>query len=101
MSDINKHDVQRMDISEFRSFGYLLGLALEVLVDDETGEESLGGIWDYRDDPEGIIFTSKPDSSKAVAVRSEEQRRREEREALMGSMIQPLDWEPVDEDESE
>jgi len=55
-----------MDIKEFREFGFLqeanrlffhpLGLALEIMIDDETGEECLGGIWDYRDDPEGMAF---------------------------------------------
>ncbi len=39
-----------------RLFFHPLGLALEAIVDDETGEEKLGGIWDYRDDPEGIIY---------------------------------------------
>lgn len=58
--------VKRIDIKEFREKGYLqeanrlffhrVGLALEVIVDDETGEERLGGIWDYREDPEGILF---------------------------------------------
>ena len=58
--------VKRIDIAEFRSEGYLqevnrrflhpLGLALEIVIDDDTGESSLGGVWDYRDDPEGIVF---------------------------------------------
>lgn len=39
-----------------------LGLALEVRreTDDETGElkevTGFGGLWDYRDDPEGVLF---------------------------------------------
>jgi len=34
-----------------------LGMALEINVDDETGDPvSIGGIWDYRDDPEGILY---------------------------------------------
>lgn len=36
-----------------------LGLALEVIEDDD-GKVAIGGLWDCRDDPEGIIFT--PDS---------------------------------------
>ena len=54
-----------MDIKEFREKGFLqeanrqffhpLGLALEVEVDND-GNEKLGGIWDYREDPEGMIF---------------------------------------------
>lgn len=62
-------DIKRMDIKEFRESGLLaelnraflhpLGLALEVIVDEETGEEKLGGIWDYRDDPEGMLYDKK------------------------------------------
>ncbi len=58
-------DVKRMDIKEFREMGLLaevnrvffhpLGLALEICVDDD-GTENLGGIWDYRDDPEGVLY---------------------------------------------
>lgn len=61
MSDLVKY----MDIKEFRKKGYLqelnrrflhpLGLAMEVLIDDD-GNETLGGVWDYRDDKEGIIY---------------------------------------------
>lgn len=59
---------KRIDIKEFREKGFLqevnrkffhpLGLALEVIINDGTGEETLGGMWDYRDDPEGIFFGS-------------------------------------------
>jgi len=59
-------DIKRIPIKEFRELGYLqelnrrflhpLGLALEVIKDDETGEEKLGGIWDFRDDDEGIYY---------------------------------------------
>jgi hypothetical protein len=62
-------EIKRMDIKEFREMGLLaelnraflhpLGLALEIIVDDKTGEEKLGGIWDYRDDPEGILYSQK------------------------------------------
>ena len=58
--------IKRMDIKEFREMGLLaelsrvflhpLGLALEIIIDDETGKEKLGGIWDYRDDPEGMLY---------------------------------------------
>lgn len=58
-------DIKRIDIKEFVDFGYLqevnrqffhpLGLALEVVV-NEDGSKRLGGIWDYRDDPEGVFF---------------------------------------------
>jgi len=32
------------------------GLALEIVIDDDTKKITFGPIWDYRDDPEGIIF---------------------------------------------
>jgi hypothetical protein len=58
--------MKRIDIKEFRELGYLqelnrlflhpLGMALEVVLDTETGEESLGGIWDSREDLEGIYY---------------------------------------------
>jgi len=58
-------DVKRIDIKEFREKGFLqeanrhffhpLGLALEIIIEDD-GSEKLGGIWDYRDDPEGMFF---------------------------------------------
>lgn len=38
-----------------RGFLHPLGLALEVEIEvDEDGTERLGGVWDYRKDPEGI-----------------------------------------------
>jgi hypothetical protein len=58
-------EIKRINIKEFRELGLLaelnrtflhpLGMALEVIVDDE-GNEKLGGIWDYRDDPEGVLY---------------------------------------------
>lgn len=56
---------KRIDIKEFRESGYLqelnrrflhpLGMALEVVIDD-SGEEKLGGILDFRGDKEGIYY---------------------------------------------
>ena len=61
--------IKRMDIKEFREMGLLaelnrvflhpLGLALEIIIDDETGKEKLGGIWDFRDDPEGMLYSKE------------------------------------------
>lgn len=54
-----------MDINEFRDFGFLqevnrkffhpLGLALEIII-EEDGSAKMGGVWDYREDPEGMFF---------------------------------------------
>lgn len=59
-------EIKKADVKELRELGLIhelnrlflhpLGLAIEVVIDDETGRESLGGIWDYREDPEGILF---------------------------------------------
>lgn len=58
-------NIKRMDIAEFRDLGFLqeanrqffhpLGLALEV-IQEEGKPDRLGGVWDYRDDKEGIIY---------------------------------------------
>lgn len=61
-------EIKKMDIREFREKGYLqelnrnflhpLGLALEINI-DSGGKEILGGIWDYREDEEGIYYDIK------------------------------------------
>ena len=98
-----------LDIGELKDLGYLqelnrqflhpLGLALEVCrdVDDDTGETgpwTLGGVWDYRDDPEGMRYAdeylrSDEAIAKADHVYSESMGRREGREKL-GYWVQPL-----------
>ena len=90
--------IKRMNIKEFRKVGFLqeanrlffhpLGLALEIIATwpkDVTAEEkkkykipfnhpkakhSLGGVWDYRDDPEGMLFGDDAmiDKKKVAAV---------------------------------
>ena len=69
--------MKRIGIKEFQEEGYLqeanrrffhpLGLALEVIMNDEDGSMVLGGIWDSRDDPEGILFDDY-DHDKAVII---------------------------------
>lgn len=61
------NNIKYMDIAEFRDKGFLqeanrqffhpLGLALEIVL-DKHGKSKLGGIWDYRDDPEGNFFAN-------------------------------------------
>lgn len=68
-------DIKYMNITEFREAGYLqeanrlffhpLGLALEIKIDDD-GYESLGGIWDYRDDDEGMYYDLKNSKEKRI-----------------------------------
>lgn len=103
-------NVKRMDISEFRECGYLqevnrrffhpLGLALEVIIED--GEEKLGGIWDCRNDDEGIFYDIKNSdeirkerfSDNKSFIDGEFIKRLNAREASIGFGI-----EPIEEDE--
>jgi hypothetical protein len=94
--------VKRIDIKEFQEAGFLqevnrqflhpLGLALEVIVNYDTGEVKLGGVWDYRDDPEGMLFADgEIEAKKAANVRVlwvEKERVRIER---YGWVVQPVD----------
>lgn len=97
-------DVKRMDIKEFREKGFLqeanrqffhpLGLALEIVIDDD-GNESLGGVWDYRDDPEGMSYDdelirtdfAKERADKIQELFNEKSKTRTER---YGYTIQPV-----------
>lgn len=96
-------EVKRIDIKEFREKGYLqelnrqflhpLGLALEIIIDGES--EKLGGIWDYRDDPEGIHFVNKTSNGtnfkiKADFVKSVFDTKKVLREKKLGYVIQPV-----------
>jgi hypothetical protein len=93
-----------MNIGEFRKIGYLqelnrqflhpLGLALEINV-GEDGEESLVDIWDYRSDPEGILYDEKfpidPEAfRKARMIKVIGRRRAARRERILGFVVQPI-----------
>ncbi len=92
--------VKKIDINEFREIGYLqevnrrffhpLGLALEISQDEDGGPWRLGGVWDYRDDPEGILFRGTPDlAAKADFIDREWEKREPARVARLGYMVQP------------
>lgn len=96
-------DIKRMSIKEFVEKGFLQeanrlffhphGLALAVFVDDFDGTATLSGIWDYREDPEGMVFedTTDPEwAEKMEQVKQERVRHLEHREALFGHFIQPI-----------
>lgn len=110
---MTKEKFKKMDIREFREKGYLqevnrrffhpLGLALEVFVEeDET--ERLGGIWDFREDPEGIYFDIKNRSKelrklaieKFMFVSEQEDNRRKSRENLLGFFVEPINDLPIE-----
>lgn len=94
-------DIKLIPIAEFRKLGYLqevnrrflhpLGLAIEVEV-EEDGTERLGGVWDYRDDPEGMLFAPDDiDAEKVAYVAHAWEAREPIREGILGYMVQPAD----------
>ena len=94
-------EIKRIDIREFSSLGFLqeanrqffhpLGLALEVNI-GEDGIETLG-VWDYRDDPEGILFGGKalPSKEKAENVKRIYDEKAKERIERYGYIVQPTE----------
>ena len=104
-------EIKKIDIKEFREKGYLqelnrrflhpLGLAMEVIINKESGEESLGGVWDYREDTEGIYyafnekkFTNaerlKTTQQKFDSIESELAKRSEGRIKSLGFLYEPI-----------
>jgi hypothetical protein len=88
-------EIHRIDIAEFRRLGLLQevnrlffhprGLALEVVV-AEDGTEQLGGVWDYRDDPEGMSFGDNMIRfTAALAVQVMFERHKDARRQLFGT----------------
>lgn len=92
-------EIKRIDIREFHEKGFLqeanrqffhpLGLALEIIIDGETGEKTLGGIWDFRDDPEGMFFAGNPDQIKVANVKALHDEKAVVRMERYGYVIQP------------
>ncbi len=86
-----------MDIKDFRENGYLqelnrtflhpMGLALEVIL-EEDGSEYLGGIWDYQDDPEGIYFAEEISQDKINFVKKIQEEKFPIRKEAIGYIIQ-------------
>lgn len=95
-------NVKRIDLTEFRDFGYLhevnrlffhpLGLALEAWAEEDGTIIALGGVWDYRDDPEGMCMGPEIISpEKAERVEQEWRERQGPRFDRLGYMVQPVD----------
>lgn len=95
-----------MSVKEFMELGLLqevnrlllhpMGLALEVTEDLDTGKCHISGVWDYRDDPEGLIFGE--DIAKSEAFKEKYKRvedmflsKRDERVKNLGWHIQPVE----------
>lgn len=99
-------EIKRMDIAEFRQEGYLqevnrlffhpLGLALEVKIGKDG--ESLGGLWDYRDDPEGVIYGEGVlESAKTERIQQLTTERMTARTSALGYWVQPAHHSPNEE----
>ena len=100
-------DIKYINIKEFRQQGYLqelnrqflhpLGLALEVKI-DENGNETLGGIWDYRDDPEGIAYDLKNSIKERIEtfrrkfnnIEKQKKEKGEYRKKSLGFIVEPI-----------
>lgn len=91
-------EIKYLDVAEFRRLGYLQeanrlffhprGLALEIKVADD-GTETLGGVWDAREDDEGWMFGDWGDDAdaKATVVREELERHLDARRGIFGAII--------------
>ena len=92
-------EIKRISIKEFHEQGFLqeanrqffhpLGLALEVIINEADGTEILGGVWDYRDSPEGMGFEDGIiDPQKISNVECEKQSHATARAKMFGGAIQ-------------
>ncbi|HEG42607.1 hypothetical protein LCGC14_1643690 [marine sediment metagenome] len=94
--------IKTMSAEDFRSQGYLqevnrrflhpLGLALSIVTDTD-GPERFGGIWDYRDDPEGMLFgdsdlEEQEAKDKAIKVNAEFSEKEKVRTETVGGVVQ-------------
>jgi hypothetical protein len=93
-------DIKHISIKEFRKLGFIqeinrrllhpCGLALEVDV-EEDGTERLGGVWDYREDPEGMYYSEGTLSRvKAQSVVDLFNSKLAHRREAFGHIIQPV-----------
>ncbi|KKK56859.1 hypothetical protein LCGC14_3060290, partial [marine sediment metagenome] len=103
MTSKTKQPIKYMSAREFHETGYLfelnrcflhpLGLALEVKTDphDPKFESSISGIWDYRDDEEGMRFgeLGADDQKKADVIEKLRSDRVAARVSKLGYWIQP------------
>lgn len=104
-SPVVRNHPKRMSAREFRKLGYLqdanrryfhpLGMALEVVI-EEDGSEAFGEIWDYRDDPEGLLFSEEDwtvdavDVQRSIQIKADRANKVSARLKNHGFVIQPL-----------
>lgn len=105
METNKEQTIKYIDIAKFRSEGFLqelnrqflhpLGLALELIINDD-GTEKLGGIWDYRE--EGIYYDLQNSSNERIEqFRKKAQYVEEQRKQLSDKRIETNGWivEPI------
>lgn len=96
-----KTGIKYLDLKEFKTSGLLQevnrqffhprGLALEVLVDHDGQVTGLGGIQDFRDDPEGVWMVMDADRvARGNRVQAALDARVDARVERLGWLIQPL-----------
>jgi hypothetical protein len=98
-------DTKKMSVKQFRDEGFLqelnrqflhpLGLAIEIIIDDDDNE-TFGKVWDYRDDPEGMRYsegdiTSEQFVEKANTVAKLAKEKAQIRQERFGWIVQPID----------
>ena len=100
---MDSNEIKKMDLTEFRDKGYLLevnrqffhplGLALEVTIEDDQTVSAISGIWDYREDPEGMLFADLTDvkvSEQADKIKADRLEKEKIRMNKYGFSIQPI-----------
>ena len=108
MSKVKYLDLQEMIDGGYlqevnRQFFHPLGLALEVKMTETVKQDSdtvlkttyqLSGIWDCRNDPEGVNYSGLDDTSakeKAAKIAKELEVRAKSRQESLGYIIQPIE----------
>lgn len=92
--------IKYIDLNEFHKLGFIqeinrlvlhpAGLALEISDASRDGNYDTLKVWDYREDPEGIIFDPQGMISQAKidSVSALQLQHAEGRQALIGGLIQ-------------
>jgi hypothetical protein len=98
MTDRSDEPIKYMDLNEFADDGWLqeanrqffhpLGLALEVSDSDQSGRYDTIRIWDYREDPEGMVFgTGMLKQAKVDLVAAERKKHQAARAAIFDPQL--------------
>jgi hypothetical protein len=96
--ELRLNDEEVEQLAHYSQLGGPLGAFMATLhgavVAHEADEERLGGVWDYREDPEGIRFGGDylaAMSERAETVAREWIKRKQAREEALGYVVQPVE----------